>query len=101
MPISLPDISPDVLHFLFFSAGYHNLREERAKRETIKLRTSEEMGYILADKNTVLVSKRELTSRGLDPVKMGWRPLKLSIQPKRLLEVREEMETRYALSNLE
>lgn len=46
----------------------------------------DEEGYILSHNYAVIISKSDLISFGIDPKKVGWKPLRISVQPTSLFE---------------
>ena len=66
------------------------LCREREKRDRLKEETSDEMGYIMTKDAAVIISRKELTSRGLDLKILKWKPIKLTIKPKTFKEVFNE-----------
>ena len=51
---------------------------------------NDEIGYILCDNFSIIISRLKLTKAGIDPDTIGWKPLKLTIVPKHLHTIIEE-----------
>lgn len=64
------------------------IAKERQRRASLSLELSDEMGYILAEETTTLISRNELIRSGIDPYRVGWKPIKMTIQPIKLGDLR-------------
>ena len=56
----------------------------------LSLSKNDEMGYILCDNFSIIISRLKLTKSGIDPDTIGWKPLKLTIVPTPLKKVVEK-----------
>ena len=60
---------------------------ERGSRVVLKCKSLvAEEGYILSHNYALIISKSDLISFGIDPKKVGWKPLRISVQPTSLFE---------------
>ena len=76
----------------------HKKLIEAEKQYRVRLSQSslDEDGFIIARNKAIIISSLELTKLGIDPKSVGWKPLKLTVQPKSLFKVCKQNEnTRY------
>lgn len=66
-------------------------KQHRAKLGT--LNTQDIDGFILANGYAIIISNQELIRCGIDPVRVGWKPLQLKVQQKGLKELSKESDT--------
>lgn len=76
----------------------HQKLIEAEKRYRVRLSQStiDEDGFIIAGNKAIVISSSELTKLGIDPKSVGWKPLKLSVNPQSLFKLCKQHEsTRY------
>lgn len=76
----------------------HKKLIEAEKQYRVRLSQSnlDEDGFIIAGNKAIIISSLELTKLGIDPKAVGWRPLKLCVNPQSLFKVCKQNEsTRY------
>ncbi len=69
------------------SLHHRMISQEQQRRSNLMFDSSDEMGYILAEDATMLISKRDLIDSGIDPSRVGWKPIKLTICPVKLKDL--------------
>lgn len=77
----------------------HSKLIEKEKSYRIKLRkhfTRSVTGYILSNGCAIIIKNTDLLKNGIDPKRVGWKPLKLTVEPQDLNQIfKSSDETRY------
>lgn len=76
----------------FHEDGYTALhqrmvRDEKIKRARLSLSDPNEVGYIYNGQFSIIITKGELIQAGIDPVAVGWKPMKLEVKPIKISSI--------------
>ncbi|MBQ4032282.1 MAG: hypothetical protein II625_11055 [Bacilli bacterium] len=69
---------------------FEMIRTEVQKRKDALFAATDEQGYIYKNGVALLITSRELAECGVDPVSVGWKPIKVTPKHQSILSLRDE-----------
>ena len=77
---------------------FEMIRTEIQKRKDALFAATDEQGYIYKNGVALLITSKELAECGVDPVSVGWKPIKVTPKRQSVLKLRDERGYRLPIS---